>query len=515
MKLVWHIFKKDAYRLRWILALWLALPAVQMIYVGLAPLPSPEQKNVVEVIRYFFVLLTLIQAVVSYLLVMSLIDDDLLAGNQAFWPTRPISGRQLLEAKLLGVVLLWLAPVAVMAPWWLAHGYGWHEMGKAAGGVVLTQAFVTLWALPLAALSPKSGVFLVLTGVGMVTPFVGLAAAVLSPDVAPGVQESRGYLGAALWLATVVGVTAHQFMTRRTLRSAGLLVGGWVGIFCVMCWWQWDFASKITWSHESPLAANLTLQPQSARVAALHPGLASAGVFTLKMQLSGLPEPYAAVIDSAKHTIAWGAQIDTLSSDQTAWTSEYGWVAWAMALNGKPDGPMGELRSGAAIKASMLMERLLREAPAYSGVLRGRIVRPVVVADLPVRTGASMQRSGYGVRVESVQPMDTGGFSAVVKVFSADAEPVGIMPWTDEYRSSVANREYYFLINRRLGRIEALFASQPVLLGSVGTLGVYWQRFTIGAIDDECRLVKVVFRPVDIFRRTITSPRLEIVPSKN
>ena len=517
MKLVWHIFKKDAYRLRWILALWLALPVVQMIYVGLAPLPSPQQKNVVEVIRYFFVLLTLIQAVVSYLLVMSLLDDDLLAGNQAFWPTRPISGRQLLGAKLIGlVVLLWLAPVAVLAPWWLAHGYGWHELGKAAGGVVLTQAVITLLALPLAALSPRSGVFLVLSGVGLLSNLVGVVAVFNALRVSSEVQESRGYLCMAIWLATVTGVTAHQFLTRRTLRSAALFVVGWAGIFCVLGWWPWDFASKITWSHESPLAANLTLEPQSALVSSSQRGMTTYRVFNLNMQLAGLPGPYTVVIDSAQHTFSWGGEISKLPLTRfsgTGWfRSEFDRMALAVVLDDKSIAPMNALHTGAVIEASALAERLLREAPAYRGVLRGRIFQPVVVADLPLRVGESAQRSGYGVCIEAVQPKETGGIQFVVRVFSAEAEPASIIPWTVGTRSSTAVPEYNFVVNRRRGSISLLNDSEPEMLGCIGTLGVYRQRFDYGAADEECRLVKVVFRPVAVFERTISSPRMEITP---
>jgi len=41
---------------------------------------------------------------------------------------------------------------------------------------------------------------------------------------------------------------------------------------------------------------------------------------------------------------------------------------------------------------------------------------------------------------------------------------------------------------------------------------VYRQRFDYGAADEECRLVKVLFRPVAVFERTISSPRMEITP---
>ena len=187
-----------------------------------------------------------------------------------------------------------------------------------------------------------------------------------------------------------------------------------------------------------------------------------------------------------------------------------------MVFDDKSIAPMGALHIEVLNEVPALTERLLREAPAYSGVLRGRIFQPVVVADLPLRVGESAQQSGYGVCLETVQPKEMGGgFRAVVRVFSAEAEPAGIIPWMGARKTALDIPEYYFLVNRRLGKIEQLTVSQPEMLGCIGTLGVYWQRFDFGANDQECRLIKVVFRPVEGFERTISSPRLEIVPSKD
>ena len=187
-----------------------------------------------------------------------------------------------------------------------------------------------------------------------------------------------------------------------------------------------------------------------------------------------------------------------------------------MVFDDKSIASMSALHIAVPLEASALAERLQREAPAYSGVLRGRIFQPVVVADLPLRVGESAQQSGYGVCLETVQPKEMGGgFRAVVRVFSAEAEPAGIIPWMGARKTALDIPEYYFLVNRRLGKIEELTVSQPEMLGCIGTLGVYWQRFDFGANDEESRLVKVVFRPVDEFERKIASPRLEIIPRKD
>jgi hypothetical protein len=529
MKIVWHIFKKDAFRLRWILVLWLALPVVQMIYTWLAPLPLPERASAFEVTRYFFALLTTIQAVVTYLLVMSLIDDDLLAGHQAFWPTRPISGRQLLGAKLLGlVVLLWLAPVAVMAPWWLVHGYGWYELGTAARSVALKQAGVTLLALPLAALSPKSGVFLVLTGVGLLAPFLGLTVTFAATRAIPAVQDSRGYISMVLWLATVVGVTAHQFLTRRTLRSAGLFVVGWVGIFCVLRWWPWDFASRMHGSRESPLAANLVLQADSATVPAWlgkRPA-ANNGLLKLKMRYSGLPASYGVIIDPMQQTFTWRTQPRPWSpSSKTIWYSTVGGVARAMALGGSGSRPQGEFSEQFYVDQAGPVELLLHEAPAYCGVYRGRIVETVVVADVPLQVGASMQRNGHGLKIETLQATETGGLHVGLKVFSPESFAESIVPsLIMTTRTNESSREFYFLVNRQLGQVESLTFGPPEALGIVGAICVYRTdcEYKIersspsvavavsSPLEPGWRLVKVISLPVTTFERTVTSPRLNI-----
>ncbi len=87
-----------------------------------------------------------INPMIAYFLVGSLVFADPLVERDAFWITRPISGGQLLAAKAAGAFLMIvLFPVLVSLPWWIDCGLGAKGIALAAAhlgaGYLLLAAF--------------------------------------------------------------------------------------------------------------------------------------------------------------------------------------------------------------------------------------------------------------------------------------------------------------------------------------------------------------------------------------
>lgn len=247
MNLTFHIFKKDARRLAWPV---MGLISVSIAQIGLtgAPWGALADETLAMRVNFFGLLLS---SSVSYLLVMSLISEDSVAGGNAFWITRPISGARLLGAKLAGIVLLlWMPPLMIWLPWWLAHGYGTSELGAAAAKVLLPQVVVTMLALPIAALSEKSSKFLLISLVGlMLFPaftmlFVANFGGASHVRIPIGVIETRGWIFMGVFIVTVIAVAVNQFLTRRSWLSWAIIFAALLAILAVARFWSWDLHSK-------------------------------------------------------------------------------------------------------------------------------------------------------------------------------------------------------------------------------------------------------------------------------
>jgi hypothetical protein len=153
------------------------------------------------------------------------------------------------------------------------------------------------------------------------------------------------------------------------------------------------------------------------------------------------------------------------------------------------------------------------------------MVKLVVVADVPLQVGASMQRNGHGLRIETLRLTETGNLQVGLKVFSPGSFAEGILPsLMMTRRTNESSQEFYFLANRQLGKVESLTFGQPETLGVVGAIWIYRMdcEFKIeqsspsvavaasSTLASGWRLVRVISRPGTTFERTVTSPRLNI-----
>jgi len=143
MKMIWHIMKKD-FRAIWPLWLaWMGLIALKvfLLYFFL----NHAEARAFSLLPVITGCGVLADVIVVAGLVRSMVHEDGPVGDSAAWVTRPISGGQLIVAKLLNASLICIAsPLALLIPTWLVFGCDGADMvrvlvyhGLLNGGVML------------------------------------------------------------------------------------------------------------------------------------------------------------------------------------------------------------------------------------------------------------------------------------------------------------------------------------------------------------------------------------------
>ena len=238
MKLTWHIVMKDLRRLRWALGLLFAL-TVAKIGIGVLALRG-------SAFAWSFVmggsLIVLLELLIRYVLVAAFLQDDSLVEVGTDWQTRPISGWQLLGAKLIGLTLtLVLMPLVVLVPWWLHCDFGGSDIAFALSEHLLWQGTVLLIGLPLAAHTKGYARFFVRSVVLLLTVSVtSLIGSGASDGVSLDLVKTRIWIGVGLAMATAIAVTLNQFLTRATRRGLFIFAGGMFGAIAMAWIWPWS-----------------------------------------------------------------------------------------------------------------------------------------------------------------------------------------------------------------------------------------------------------------------------------
>lgn len=178
MKMIWHIVKKDL-RALWPLWLaWMGLIAVKifLLYYFLNFADSRAFSLMPMITGFGF--LTDIILVAS--LVQSLVHEDGLVGDKVAWVTRPISGCQLLVAKLLGALILCVvSPLCLLVPTWLVFGCNGTDMAHVLVYHGVLNGSVMLAAFAFAVITPRGNSFWL----------VVVASVTVAALIAVGVEE--------------------------------------------------------------------------------------------------------------------------------------------------------------------------------------------------------------------------------------------------------------------------------------------------------------------------------------
>jgi hypothetical protein len=239
MKLIWNIFLKDVRHNRVKLALWLTLIAATMV-VGDTLLSATDPQ---EPPFTLYKILILVGLSFTYLLTASVLLSDPVEGSQMFWATRPVSGRTVLGAKLMWLALVLVGGnLVILTPWFIRYGFGFADVKSVALNLVYSHVAIFGVAALIASVTGNSRRFTTGTLVLiLVVIALGVWSTLYWKGLAQTLKMSRMVIFQALAAITGLVVVWHQYQTRRTRRSLGLLSIGVLGCLLVFTAWPWDF----------------------------------------------------------------------------------------------------------------------------------------------------------------------------------------------------------------------------------------------------------------------------------
>lgn len=226
---LWTLVGKDCRRLAWPVGFWLACVGAAAVWFrhaspGADPSAPPDVVGWLAVTRIWAQMTAGVQYLLGFLLAGACVIEDPVVGADAFWMTRPIGRWRLLGAKFITLLLLFVvAPVAVSS---LAAG--------GASGASLLDLGVTFGSSALAAfvigsVSRSLAQFLLGVVAVVVGWFVASMAMALAFDFSrvPSSQRSDPpyFIPGLVAVGCVAAILIHQYGTRRTGRSRGLLAG--------------------------------------------------------------------------------------------------------------------------------------------------------------------------------------------------------------------------------------------------------------------------------------------------
>ena len=251
MNLVWHLIRKDFRHLRFYLAGWFGLVILRAAVIGCGPLDSSTWDF--SSFNYYEVLAWFPQICLLAIMIARLVHDDILVGSTAFWLDRPITGRQLLLGKSLFLGLTVILPLFVVELLLLGfHGVTLHDVFRSIPQILAYELLLISLLLLLAAVTRKlvHAALLGLLGVAGWMLFYNFSRSLFFKQVDLG--DSFGITLATsreiAILLTHIGVAGivvgHQYLTRRTGKSATLACSGLlvVGLFTRI--WSWDFVAS-------------------------------------------------------------------------------------------------------------------------------------------------------------------------------------------------------------------------------------------------------------------------------
>jgi hypothetical protein len=422
MNLTWHIVKKDLRALRWPLLVWVLVIAAKL-GVGVVLLASHGIEG-----SEWFVRMDALGKLLAWLecfslvLVAALIQEDMLVGTTAFWVTRPISGGRLLRAKLWGIGLAFLLlPVLVALPWWLGCGYGVREILGAALETAAINAAVVVLGLLWAVVTDGFSRFLMWTLVLMFAiPSVigGIALHVqgLATPPTAGLIVTRFAIAIGIAFLGISTVVVHQFLTRRTPRSVGMISASLGLMVAVGLWWPWSWDLDTRWQSlierrsaadwpKSAEPPGLAFAPPRAELRRL-PNARPGAPLQLRLDYSvaGLPESQAMLpAYGANFSLRWPDGQTQASGSWIRLGRSWNDKLALRALGVRPDvtgGPL-DLQSFQGIPPDVAA-RLQSEPAAFTQSAQFWLMEVQSTARVPLQPGARVMMGRNGERIADV-----------------------------------------------------------------------------------------------------------------
>lgn len=326
MNMAMHIVRKDFRHLRFYLAGWSALVILRTAVIGYGPL-DPSIWNFSS-FNYYEMLAWFPQICLLAIMIARLVQDDSLVGSTAFWLDRPITGRRLLLSKLAFLGFTVILPLFVVELLLLGiHGVTLPDVFRSIPQILAYELLLVSFLLMLAAVTRK---LVHVALLGLLGPIVWMLLynfsrnlffehVDLSDAFGISLATSREIAFMASHLAVAGLVVGHQYLTRRTARSATLACSGLlaVGLFTVI--WSWDFvASAQRLDRRVVDPEQLTLRIEEGglhffRRVRSQP-LKRSMVLNGNIALEGLPTGVLAVPEQVISQVSFGSTEETFSS---------------------------------------------------------------------------------------------------------------------------------------------------------------------------------------------------------
>lgn len=498
MNLTWHIVKKDLRALRWPLGLWILL-IIAKLGVGVALLNADGTEGL-EWFNKMDALAKVLSAFefVSFVLTAAIIQQDLMVGTTAFWMTRPISGARLLRAKLICIGLVFIvAPVLVALPWWLGCNYGISEIGWAVAETVAAQAIAVLLGLLWSVVTDGFARFLMWTLVTlfatpMLTGIITFTVYRKQPGVVSELVATRFLLALVLAVAGAIVVVVHQFLTRNTWRSIGIIGATVLCIVITGSFWPWSMnVEGRIYSYllkqaagEWPAAAEppgLAFTLASAEFSARKDRLDRPGAFTTRYRVAGLSDIQGLMPILSEHTWRWpdGSTREGRSSGRSGLAD----LMARMALSGDGANSVSERPAADNLVftshlPALTMGKVRTEPAAYAMSARFRLMRFESTTRVPLQPGDWSVHESYGERIAAVEKE---GHELLVTY-------IRHMPslWVDNAAGGqlAATGPYaqHYLVNRA-ANFAHRGSSRDFKLTRIGTVGISWRTTAYHATD--------------------------------
>ncbi len=443
MKLVWHIARKDLRRFAIPVAVWLVLllaPTIAQAVMtpGIGPHAQSSLDGWAKVTGIWLRMVEGVQLVIGFVLAGAVVLEDPVVDPNAFWPTRPISGARMLGGKLLAAAILFCAaPIAALLPVWLAVGFEISAIAAAAGDFVSRYGTLVLFAFMVAALVRNLAQFVV----GALVLYVlfvatGLMVAPVWQTVSLAVRRSRELIVMASVAPAVLLIAGHQFITRRTWRTWGLVAAALLLCLAVRCAWPWDLENSVGRSvlaaprvddHASDVvAAPAFTQYQANSLASL--------VGKTAWHPDGFSVPVLARAPSGEIVMRSGGQM---------WQRIAGFRMLGIKT---PDEPfLWHLTTMPFVFGHGTLT-----SPQFTGVLEVWSIRPRILGEMPVRVGAEMHHDAMHVRILALLSHESRLDNIYLE--ERDVRRETLRRWTEDWsRRDAGNERYidvYFVENR-------------------------------------------------------------------
>lgn len=449
---IWHIIKKDMRRFRGLLALWCVALMTRVLVPAWA---GDDLRSLTETSLVLSVVLILL---LNALIVARALAEDSPLKEAAFWRSRPITGGQMLTAKLVFLAIWTLVvPVAVVAV--AACGFGFTP-GEALA--VMTSQMVLHGVTGVVFVTASILTQRVWTAVlGVMVLFV-LAQLLRSPGVTPepapvfeslSRQLSNTTVGLAVGVVAVVVALGLVYRDRRRALAVTVLAAGAAGLYGAGRFWPVDFLKALPAFERrearlqprsegaiKPVMTNSSWSANGVNYREMQASVSSADLDTDQLRL-----PYR-----VEGRVAWGdgAELVQTSEVRLAWPSDLGPALRAQGAVVAPK--IGQEAPVEVVTLVRLNDEEMERLQARSAKWEGRVFaadgRMELFARLAAKAGAEVSVGGYRLRM-----VQTGMRQGRLEVQITEREP-SLPRWAGDmsHRSNhVWNTNEFALINRR------------------------------------------------------------------